>query len=231
MKKFGCAIAVLGLLLMIGSIALFGTSISRAFEAKQVASIPITVGEEVTTEVIEVNTARLCQVTLEVDVTTESVQEDDDDPMREPGDPPKFEARYNFPFRYVVLNEEGDTIFSGADDVAWDRGMRSFSAENLDATGGTVSVEHMYDKFAVAPPGRIRIRIELNSDETYQAEADHVAVNVYDNVSKQGGRVVGGFATMCAGPMLIVAGIVVFVLGLVSQKRRPADVNTPQLSD
>lgn len=219
MKKIGCGIAVLGILLVVGSFALFGMSITRAIEANQAASIPITVGEEVTTDVIDVDTSRLCQVTLAVDVRTESVQEKEDDAMREPGDPPEFEARYDFPFRYTVLDADGNTIFSGSDHIAWDRGMRSNSGRNVDATGGTVSVEHMYDKFPVPPPGRIRIRIEVDPDTTYEARAESVTLNVYDNVSKQGASVFGGFASMCAGPILVFIGIVVFVVGLLTGKQ------------
>ena len=75
MKRIGCAISVVGVLLIGGSFALFGLSIMRAIEARQIASIPIPVGEETTTELIDVDTVRLCQVTLQVDLRTESAQQ------------------------------------------------------------------------------------------------------------------------------------------------------------
>jgi hypothetical protein len=214
MAKVGCGIALAGVLLMAGSCAAFGVSIKRAVAARQVASIPIAVGEEITTDVMEVDTARLCQVALRVNVRSTSVQEDDE--LRFPDEKPEFEIRYDFPFRYSVLDADGDTVYSSSHHLAWNSGTQLISAKDVDATGGRVNVEHSFDKFKVSPPGRIRIRIEIEPDETYRAEAQQVMLNVYDNVSKQGSTVLGGFAMICMAPLLIGTGIIVFLIGVLS---------------
>ena len=217
MKRIGCAISVVGVLLIGGSFALFGLSIMRAAEARQVASIPIPVGEETTTDFIDVDTGRLCHLRLQADIRTESVQQDE---HQLPDAEPEFEARYDFPFQYTVLDADGNTIYSSTNRVGWNSGSISTTAEDVDANGGTVSVEHSYDKFRVAPPGRIRVRITIDPDGMYDAEAQNVKLNVYDNVSRQGASVLGGFAAVCFGPVLILTGMLVFFAALLSDSQR-----------
>jgi hypothetical protein len=230
MARIGCGIAVVGVLLMCGSFAFFGVSIARALDARQVASIPVAVGEEITTDLIDVDTSRQCQVTLQVDVRTESAQEKDDGP-RFPDEKAEFEARYDFPFRFTVLDAEGNTVYSSSNRVAWNSGSQSTTAEDVDAKGGTVSVEHSYDKFKVSPPGKIRVRIEFESDETYHAETQKVMLNVYDNVSKHGTSVFGGFAMMFVGPVLIFSGVIVFFIGILTGSKRPNTEPPSQIED
>ena len=219
MMKIGCATAVVGVLLIGGSFALFGLSIMHAVEARQVASVPISIGEEVTTDLINVDTSKLCQMTLLVDVRTESVQEDDF-----PGPPdmePEFEARYDFPFRYTVLDLEGKTVYSSSNHIGWDSGTISTLTEDVGAAGGTVSVEHSFDKFEVSKPGRIQVRIEIEPDTTYNAESQKVMLNIYDNVSRQSPSVIGGFSMLCFAPILIVTGTILFFFGLLTRQQQP----------
>ena len=212
MTRIGRRIVVVGVLLTVGGWMLFfSLAFMQAMQAQQVASRPIAVGEELTTDLIEVETEQLCQIALQVDLRTESVQEDE---FSFPDEEAAFKARYKFPFRYSVLDLGGDTVYSGTNLFSWDNSRtKTFFAEDLDAAGGTLSVEHRYDKFKVAPPGQINIRIEFSPDETYHAEAQKVLLNVYDQVSGFGTSGIGGIAMTWVGPILILSGIIVRSLG------------------
>jgi len=225
MKKIGCGLVIVGVLFLVGSVALFGFSITRAIEAKQVASIPIEIGEQTTTDVINVDTERLCQIELAATVSSDSVQEEDEHQFE--GDDPDFELRYDFPFEFTVLNADGKNLTSGSDRLHWNEGMRSSMGGIVDAEGGTLHVEHSYDKFEVPPPGRIQVEVEVDPDTTYGAEAKNLKLNIYDNVSAQGASVFGGFTMLCFGPLLIGTGLVVFVIGLLI----PPQPATPRPED
>ncbi len=220
MKRIGCALAICGVLLLVGSISLLGVSIKKAVDSKKVAEIPLEVGQEITTEVVAVDTSQLCQLTLDAIISSESVEEKD-----QPGfdkDEPEFELRYDFPFHYTVLDEDDNKVMSERDHLRWEgTGVGWSSGGDVNADGGTINAGQSYEKFEVSPPGRIKIRIEVEPDTTYDAQAKEITLTVYDHVSTQG-TAVGGATMLCVAPIVIALGIVIFVVGLFTPSK-PAE--------
>lgn len=220
MVKAGVALIVLGVAGIVVSIVLFASSVSRALEARQAASIPIAVGKETTTGVIQVDTDRLCQIAVQIDVQSDSVQEKRDEQR---DGKLQYALRYEFPARYTVLDENGKTIHEESAKVSWHgSGTRLTTFSEVNARGGRATVEQSLEKFEVPTPGKIRVRVLLGPDKVYQAKAKDVHLNVYDNVSPQAGRLIGGCGLICASPALVLLGVVLTVVGVMQRNRTPA---------
>ena len=61
---------------------------------------------------------------------------------------------------------------------------------------------------------------ELEADTKYEAEAQEVTLIVYDNVSEPTTACVGALV-FCAGPVLILFGGILFIIGLAVGGKRP----------
>jgi hypothetical protein len=211
MKTFGCALAVLGLTAIVGSIVLFGFTIDRAMAAREAKVVPLTLGEWADTGLFEVDTTRLCQVVIALDARSHSVHEDDHG---------GFDPLFDFPVEYKVLDADGKVLSEQAYAAAWNTGTRSYSDCHVTASGGTFKVECSYEKFKVPPPGRIRVEVRAKPDTVYKATAKRVELKVYDNVSAHGRSVLGGCVLIPLGGVLILSGVIVFIVGLF--RRAPA---------
>lgn len=214
MKKLGCPMVILGLLLSVASFLLFGRAITRAVSARLVKTVPIEVGEKTTTDVITVDTDKFCQIAIKMRIRTESVQE-----KEEFGDV-EYEGRYKFPVAYRVSDAQGSMVLSENVNAQWNEGSRSFSVMNMRETGGTLTAQQSFAKFRVPPPGDIRVEVKVEPDTRYGAEASDVALKVYDNVSKHAASVASGIAMLLLGPVLVLVGFILFTVGLLTRKKR-----------
>ncbi len=217
MKRIGCGIALLGIAVFVGSFAFFGFSIIRTFKARQAGSVPIELGVQKTTDIIEVDTGKLVRIAVEVDIQSYSVQEETEFGERE------YKLRYDFPISYRVSDEKGAVIFSETTRMNWDTGSRSYSGDDVTSAGGVMTVKHSFDKFEVPPPGKIKVEVRVDPDTRHQAQARSLQLIVYDNVSSHAGRVGAGLIMLFLGPPLVICGGIVFIIGLASRKRGPPE--------
>lgn len=192
--------------LLAGSAAATGWSVMAAINARQVASIPLDVEGVTFSELIDVNTSRSCQLTIEIKVESASAQEKDlPDPAT--GDP-EYELRYAIPIEWAVLTEDDDQLWSANSELAWNSGgLTSATAEDVDVHGGTLTVEHLLEKFDVPPPGRIRIRADVGTDEMYQSQLISAKIHVHDNVSRHTATLLTAFLLGFIGMLLLFAGV------------------------
>lgn len=214
MKRLGLALILLGLVLTGVSALLFGGSIYRAFNSRQVAAIPIEAGGDVQSDAMTLDRSRLAQVSLALDVQSDSVQEETQFDERE------YNLRYRFPLKVEVFDEAGELVHGESVVADWDGGFRSTSSSHVTDQGGRIVVRHHFGKFEPPATGVIRVHAELGEDTVYDARAESAQVIVYDNVTQQGPWVFGAFAGCCSGPLLVVVGAVLLFVGLVSGNKR-----------
>ncbi len=171
---------------------------------------------------LKVDTARLCQIGIHVDLKTESVNESDEHFGEK-----ELKARYEFPFSYRVTDPEGTLIHSESGRLAWNaNGTRMTTYENVTPKSGTVVVEHSFEKFSVPSPGEVTVTVNVQPDTTYEATANKIEVRVYDNVSSHAASVGGGAVMICFGPMLIGVGLLILIIALVTDASNKRDPRT-----
>jgi uncharacterized Tic20 family protein len=207
MKRIGILLVVLGVLMLGGALASFGYSIYHAVNAGEALRASVTPAEPYISPLLQVDTTEHVQLALEFDVRTTSVQEE-----REAGGK-SYTARYNFPVSYQVLDENNHLLHEQRCNAAWDGcGLRSLSNEQLDQRGGTVTVEHGFDKFRVKPPGRILVKLLVEPDPSYGATARHIDLVVYDKVITHATNIGAGIALMFFAPIVLIVGILLMVV-------------------
>jgi len=215
MKKVGCLLVLLGLAATVGSICLFGLSIFRAIDARQAATVPLTIGTEETTELFTVDTDKLCMLGLKMDISSKSAVKD-----TQAIDKEEYDLRYNFPVSYTVLDADGKKIFAQKIRAAWNEGMRITTQSAVTASGGQATIEGHFEKFSVPAPGRVKVQIEVEPDGTYKAKARNAQLIIYDNVSRHAKTLLSGAGLICIAPGLVVVGLVIFVIGLATGRKR-----------
>jgi hypothetical protein len=204
MKRAGCVLAILGFLLSVGSLVLFGSSIFRAMAAREVARAPIEIATPFDSGLVTVETRKLVQVAIAAKVHSTHVR-------ARPGSDGGLELEYRFPLRYKVIDEAGNVVLE--EEVLLDSsgGTRSVSANVVTDEGGSERVEKSFAKFAVAPPGTIRVVAHLEEDTDFGARVEEPAVVVYDRVSKHAGRVAAGLAVLFLGGFAVVVGTALYI--------------------
>lgn len=206
MKKAGCGLAVLGVVLLGVSFALFGSSIFKAMAAREAAVTPAVPGMPADSGVVAVATDKLCRVALRGTVRSEHAR-------RGTGDTDSWELRYAFPFRYTVYDEAGAVLHEEERDFASDGGgaARTSSQARVTGEGGSVQVEHGFEKFAVPPPGNVRVVARLGNDADFGASFEGAELVLYDQVSKHAKRVGIGIGLFAVGGLALFAGAALFI--------------------
>src|SRR4029078_3131526 len=183
-RKFGCMTAIAGALLCVVSLALYVTAGLGLIHARRVGSIALPIGSAVQSDLITVDTTRLCSISVTVNVRRQR---------------PVF----LFPLRYSVLDASGqvlasaETIVGSRDRAAWS------SRPSLGRGDGWYRHEFGFDAFAVKPPGRIRVQAQLDPDTRSDREKfEDLTLIVYDNTSEQRKPVT-------VGTILLIAGIAI----------------------
>jgi hypothetical protein len=207
MRRFGCGLSIVGALLALASFALFGISFYRTMSARAVARTPVEVGVPFDSGLVTVDTAKLVQVAFAAKISSKHVER--------VGTEGRLSITYRFPFRYTVSDESGQRILEGDELVDDDHGMRTHVIGDATESGGSVRTEKAFEKFAVAPPGAIRVTGRLDADPDYGATVEEAEVVVYDGASKETGRVVTGVVLLALGGFGALLGIVLYVIGVV----------------
>lgn len=224
MKKVGILFTTLGALLLFAAMFSFGWSIYHAVNANENYEVSIPPGETFITPFITVDTSEHVQVALVFDVLSKSVQENYGD------DDNKWQARYNFPVTYRVLDDKGQEIFNQSCDAAWDGcGIRNKKDEQVDSRGGTVTVEHGFEKFTVAPPGRIQLEIKVGEDSSYASVARNVELIIYDKVVTHTTAIASGVAMIILAPFILVVGVLLLVIPSSTKTTLPATDIAPEV--
>src|SRR6185369_11248268 len=138
--KLGLVLLASGLACGVAAAGAGVVGLVRGTLARRVATVALPVGERVDTGWLDVDTGRLCQVTVHVRVVTPTV-----DHTRRRRQLDKYEAVYNFPLQYTVLDGSGNVFFQQAAKVP--SGWNGPSQSHVGAEEATVEAEHYFGKF------------------------------------------------------------------------------------
>jgi hypothetical protein len=199
MKRAGCAIAVVGLLLVSGSFGFFGTSIFRAIAAHEAAKARIEVGSTFDSGLLTVDSSKLVQVAIAAEVYSRSVR-------GQGGTDGGFAVQFGFPFRYTAFDEAGNVLFEESAVFDSNGATRGVTSTGVSADGGSEWVEKGFAKFAVAPPGALRVVAHLEEDGENGARLGESSLLVYDRVSRHGRRIAAGVASLLLGGLATLTG-------------------------
>ena len=212
MKRLGCLLAVVGLVMFAASFAVAILYLVRQFDAREVGGAMLPLDQETTTDVVEVDTSRACQATIIARFTSKSVEE------RTVGGRTIHELRYRFPYTYRVVSEDGTVLHAREGSLDWRWGAPMAVPGAVGAEGGYGEVIYRLGPFRVPPPGRVRVTARVRPDVEYGAQVESLHVRVSDRVTSAA-MGAGSAALFYLGPVAFSAGVVVFVIGLVRRRR------------
>lgn len=205
MRRAGCGLAILGVLLCAGSLVAFGSSIFRALAAHEVIAAPLTSGAKWTSGPLSVDSSKFSQVAVRGLVRSTHAR-------RGSGDDGDWNLEYAFPFRYTVFDGQGRILAQESKDFASDGSAHTVTRERVTEDGGSAQLEQGFVKFAVPPPGAIRVEATLGEDVDYGATVESPEVVVYDNVSKHAKRIGVGIGLLVVGGGLAMLGAVLLIV-------------------
>jgi hypothetical protein len=205
MRRAGCGLAILGVLLCAGSLVAFGSSIFRALAAREAHVAPLLPGAKWTSGPITVDSAKFTQVAVRGLIRSTHAH-------RGSGDDGGWDLDYAFPFSYTVFDEQGRILAQQAKDFASGGGVHTVTQERVTEEGGSAHLEQGYEKFAVPPPGAIRVEATLGEDVDYGATIESPEIVVYDNVSKHAKRIGIGIGMLIVGGGLAMLGVVLLIV-------------------
>ena len=151
----------------------------------------------------QANPGTLARFKVEANITTSSVQEDQESNSDE------YDARFKFPISYTVSDASGNVLVSEDVIMAWkDGGSISMSNEETTSTGGTLTASTSLDKFMVADDGHVNIKIELSPDTTYEASMASPQLHVYEGMIDNTWYITGGILMGLFGFILAMVGFI-----------------------
>ena len=139
---------------------------------------------------------------IRADIYTPSVQEDED-ALDE-----TFKPRFRFPVEYQVRDARGELILDEKTLLAWKDGgaINIHDREDIDSTGGKLSVSTRLKKFTVPADGVFNASLLIKDDEKYLAEIRSATVQLHENVIDNMRFVIMGFVAGMGGFLLMVIG-------------------------
>lgn len=205
MLKAGLVVLAVGVALGIAAAGAGVFGAIRGALARRVATVPLPVGERIDTGWLEVDTKKLCQVTVHVQVTTSKV-----DHTRRRRRADDYKAVYRFPLQYTVLDGDGNVFFRQVAKVP--SNWTGPSKERVRSQEAMVEAEHYFGKFTPPASGRIKVVAELGPDAEQEAVAHAPRLIVYDKVSSQRDTILAllGLGTL-GGGLTLMGGVLAFV--------------------
>jgi hypothetical protein len=192
--------AIAGALLCVASLAFYVPAALGLIHARRVASIALPIGSPVQSDLITVDTTRLCSISVTANVRRQR-------------------PAISFPLRYSVLDATGQ-VLSSAETVVGSRDRAAWSSRTLLSRGdGWYRHEFGFDAFAVKGPGRIRVQAQLDPDtRSDEKKVEDLTLIVYDNTSEQRTPVTIGTILVVAGVVIAGFGMFKFVDAVLSQR-------------
>jgi hypothetical protein len=215
--------ALVGLLASIGSCFFVGTAAQRATAARQVANREAVPGERQELAPVLVDPSLAARLEIEVALRVpEGVVEE----VR-----PRAEiVGFEMPVSYEVRDETGAIVHLGAGTLEGSTILPASDSPHRDSFDPEVTCSHRSEAFVPPASGSLLITVELPERDRRGDEVEAARVLVFDQVPQTAGRwAVSGILLMVAGPLLMVGGVTVFIVGLLvaSSKRRAAAPPVP----
>jgi hypothetical protein len=216
MKTAGCTVAIVGAVLFIGSLGLFGREIIRAASAHQVMVSPLEFGKTIKMPSTNVDTSQLCSISINAHVRSEYSERRTGQDRSE-----SYDIKFAFPFQYSVYDPTGKVLMTEKRDFAYDK-TKMTSESRVTEHGGSAYISEDYEKFKVSPPGKIFVEAKIDPDTNFHAEASGLRLVLSDNVTEHSKGVIGGVILLLLGGAGTLGGLVVFGIGAFRKPKRKA---------
>lgn len=214
MRTLGLGILLAGIAFLLASAALFGWLLWGAFDAHEVARVPIELGEEFVSEPIGVRGDRMCQLAVRCRIESDETRQeraktfDDED---------EFTLLYHLPFHYVVT-AGNETIVEATEAIDGRNHVASWSRSGGTRNGGWIEATFWFDKFAVPDGTReISVRARVEPDEEFESEASGLELIVTDDAEPLLGRILAAILCAVLGLIATIVGAVLFSLNPASR--------------
>jgi hypothetical protein len=225
MKTAGILILVLGLIMIVsgigmvvGSVFMLKSSVESAMESRVVKTVPLTVDESVTSDPIDVNREKLCQIAFQADLTGTDVKE------KTIGDDVSYQLDYSIPFEVEVFDDTGKSIHRENSTLS-SSGFILTHNRNVDEDGGSETPRIMLGTFQAPASGKLSVTAKVGKNQGGDIEIQAAQVDVLDNVSQSAATAAGGMGMCCGGPAVSGLGLVLLIIGAIislAARSRPA---------
>lgn len=225
MKTAGLLILFLGLILVVagigmvvGSVFMFKSSMESALESRVVKTIPLEVDQSVTSEPIEVNAERKCQIVVQADLRGTDVKES------KTGTESSYQLDYNIPLEVEVFDDAGKSIHRENRTLTGDGFVMTLN-RSVDEDGGDETQRIVLGTFPAPAAGKLSVTAKIGKNQGPDIEIQAAQVDVVDNVSASAETAAGGLGMCCGGPAVSGFGIVLLIVGAIMSlvaRSRPA---------
>jgi hypothetical protein len=210
----GCLTVIVGIALSVGSCALFGGAIKQATDVRQVASVPLEVGESQDLGPFDVESGTRARLGFEVRVELAEAAIDE---LGERGGI----VQTTVPINYEVLAVDGDRLHVEAGAASGSVIVPAVDSPHRDRFEKVVTCSFEGSGFRAPSSGRFRAAVEIPAIDDEGNTVLRGRALVSDRLPESAGRfVAGGFASLLAGPIVALIGLIVFIVGLATRKKR-----------
>ncbi|MFT5132843.1 MAG: putative Tic20 family protein [Gammaproteobacteria bacterium] len=201
------ALLLIGILVFLGSCVPFGYVLYHETIVSPIDSISLSTSGTADKTSFHASPNTLARFTLEADISTSSVQEDQDSYDE------KYFARFNFPITYSVSDSHDNGLLTRDTTMAWKDGMSiTISNANTSSKGGTLTASTHLDKFMVPADGFVNIEIELGPDTTYEARLASPQLHLYEGMINNTWYIIVGGLMLFLGFLMSMTGFIFFVI-------------------
>ncbi len=193
---------IIGIVLMLGSCVPYGLAIKHGLTKNIAYTSSLEEDHSLRTKLFEVDTQQLVQVAVKLDIQMPSIE-------KETGTN-DYEARYNFPFTYRIIDENNKLIYQENSGIDWESGTRITTNKVVGPYSTTLTVKRNFTKLNIDPPGKIKLEASLDADSTYEANTSIATLLVYDNVHTYWQNILQGLGLSLLGLCLAVISIIMF---------------------
>ena len=233
MKAAGLVILILGLILVVsgigmvvGSVFLIKASVESALESRVVKTIALTADEPTSSEPIDVNREKKCQIVVQADLTGTDVKRETH------GNDVDYHLDYNIPFECEVFDDAGQSIHRESSTLSGS-GFRMTLNSDVDKDGGSETPRIMLGTFNAPASGKLTVKAKLGKNQGGDIEIKAAQVDVLDNVTASGAQAAGGVGMCCGGPAVSGLGVLLLIIGAIislASRSRPASPPSQSVS-
>lgn len=226
MWKIGCGIALVGLLLTVGSCFFFGTAAQKAVAERQVAEIRLEPGasREARSRRVAVDPRQPARVAVETRI------EIPDSVVHGERDWSEI-LQLSLPIQYEVLGESRERIHREAGSAKCSTILPASDSPHLDSFDPTVACSFHGCAFDPPASGNLWIAVDVPDRDDDGHPVRSARLKVFDQLEEGAGRwFAGGVFSLLLGPVILGAGMLLFVIGLFvssSPKARPPKPPAP----
>ncbi|MBA3708252.1 MAG: hypothetical protein H0W83_05480 [Planctomycetes bacterium] len=217
MKRLGCLLGSVGVMLVAAAVFLFGAAIAGLARSPEALTFPIAL-ESLEPIVVSVPPRSHRRLACRMEIATPIVHEE--------ATGQTDQARFRFPISYVVRAGDRTVLAQGDARVAWDgHGTWSRNAPTTAVSQeATLTAEETLATCTMPSDGALSVTLLLGPDDSFHARVIHAWLVVHDAQAGSGSLALGGALLLVVGPLLTATGLGIVLYGLFSRRKRKAPV-------